>query len=312
MSIVFTFPGQGAQYPGLLNDLPAHPVVAQTVEQACDVLGLTTRELDSPEALRHTRAVQLSLLIAGVASARFLQAQGCRPDMVLGLSIGAYPAAVVAGVLSLPDALRLVRLRGELMQSAYPAHYGMTAVLGLSLTEVEHIVAACFEPDTPVYVANINSADQIVVAGHEAGMRRVAEMALDTYHARKVAPLEITVPSHCALLAEQADAMRAAFKEVNFQRPACTYISARMARALFDPAKIAEDLAANMAEQVHWHDGITHARERGARLAVEMLPGQVLTPLCKSVLAPEGEALALAGTDWRTVLALAERYSQDG
>jgi malonate decarboxylase epsilon subunit len=311
MSIVFTFPGQGPQYPGLLKDLPDSPVVTQTVEEACDVLGLTTRELDSEEALRHTRAVQLSLLVAGVATARFLQQQGCRPNMVLGLSIGAYPAAVMSGALKMDDALRLVRLRGDLMQSAYPAHYGMTAVLGLSLTEVERIVEACFEPETPVYVANINSADQIVVAGHEAGMQRVATMALDVYHARKAARLEISVPSHCALLEHQADQMREAFAKVTMQRPSCTYVSARIARAIFDPAKIAEDLAANMAQQVHWHDGITHVRERGAKLAVEMLPGQVLTPLCKSVLAPEGEAIAFSGTDWRTIVALTERYSRD-
>jgi malonate decarboxylase epsilon subunit len=311
MSIVFTFPGQGAQYPGLLHDLPDSTVVAQTLEQACDVLGLTARELDSQEALRHTRAVQLSLLIAGVATARFLQEQGGCPDMVLGLSIGAFPAAVVAGVLSLEDALRLVRLRGDLMQSAYPAHYGMTAVLGLSLTEVERIVAACFEPGTPVYVANVNSADQIVVAGHEAGLQRVAAMALDDFHARKAKRLEISVPSHCALLARQADEMRKALSQVPLQNPGCIYASARIARALFDPAKIAEDLAANMAQQVYWHDAICHVRERGARLAVEMLPGQVLTPLCRSALAPDGEALAFAGTDWRTILVLAQRHSRE-
>ena len=135
MSNLFAFPGQGAQKPGMLQRLPQEPEVLECLAQAGAVLGEDARLLDSAEALQSTRAVQLCLLIAGVAGARLLMRDGQRPDYVAGLSIGAYAAAVVAGALDY-DAVRLVALRGELMR-AYPHGYGMTAILGLSLGTVE-------------------------------------------------------------------------------------------------------------------------------------------------------------------------------
>lgn len=130
MSSLFAFPGQGAQQPGMLQALPVAPEVRACLDEAAEVLGQDLARLDSAEALRSTRAVQLCLLIAGVASARLLLARSPVPDYVAGLSIGAYPAAVVAGALDFADALRLVALRGELMQRAYPQGYGMTTCRG--------------------------------------------------------------------------------------------------------------------------------------------------------------------------------------
>ncbi len=125
MKILFTFPGQGTQHPDMLQNLPGTELA-----QARDVLGAEADALDSPAALQHTRAVQLSLLIAGVAWARELERCGVSPDIVSGLSIGAYPAAVVAGALDFADALKLVALRGDLMEQAYPHGYGLTAIMG--------------------------------------------------------------------------------------------------------------------------------------------------------------------------------------
>ena len=125
MKILFTFPGQGTQHEGMLQNLPG-----TVLAQARDVLGAEVDSLDSSEALKHTRAVQLSLLIAGVAWARELERRGVVPDIVSGLSIGAYPAAVVAGALDFADALTLVALRGDLMEQAYPHGYGLTAIMG--------------------------------------------------------------------------------------------------------------------------------------------------------------------------------------
>ncbi|WP_153964376.1 acyltransferase domain-containing protein, partial [Pseudomonas aeruginosa] len=115
MSTLFAYPGQGAQRPGMLAALPDEPVVRDCLAQAADCLGQAPAELDSAEALRGTRAVQLCLLIAGVAASRLLEQRGHRPGLVAGLSIGAYAAAVAAGALDFDDALRLVALRGELM-----------------------------------------------------------------------------------------------------------------------------------------------------------------------------------------------------
>jgi acyl transferase domain-containing protein len=154
VSTLWAFPGQGAQQPGMLHALPEAPVVQACIEQASAALGEDVRLLDSPEALQATRAVQLCLLIAGVAASRLLSERGHRPDYVAGLSIGAYAAAVVAGALDYADAVCLVALRGELMQRAYPDGYGMTAILGLDQSSIERLLA---EADGPVYLANINA-----------------------------------------------------------------------------------------------------------------------------------------------------------
>ncbi|MBP5126453.1 acyltransferase domain-containing protein, partial [Pseudomonas protegens] len=141
MSSLLVFPGQGAQQPGMLQRLAQSPQARACLQEASDVLGQDVLTLDSPQALASTRAVQLCLLIAGVAAARTLLQPDTRVNYVAGLSIGAYPAAVVAGALQFADALRLVSLRGELMQQAYPQGYGMTALIGLELAAVEGLLA---------------------------------------------------------------------------------------------------------------------------------------------------------------------------
>uniref|UniRef100_A0A5E5R5E5 [acyl-carrier-protein] S-malonyltransferase n=2 Tax=Pseudomonas aeruginosa TaxID=287 RepID=A0A5E5R5E5_PSEAI len=151
MSVLFAYPGQGAQRPGMLAALPDEPPVRACLEQAADCLGQAPAELESAEALRGTRAVQLCLLIAGVAASRLLETRGHRPGLVAGLSIGAYPAAVVAGALDFDDALRLVALRGELMQAAWPEGYGMSAILGLEQAQLEALILAVRREHPPLY-----------------------------------------------------------------------------------------------------------------------------------------------------------------
>uniref|UniRef100_UPI000F0784C3 ACP S-malonyltransferase n=1 Tax=Pseudomonas viridiflava TaxID=33069 RepID=UPI000F0784C3 len=165
MSSFWVFPGQGAQQANMLHQLPDDPVVRECLQDASTALGEDVMALDTVQALQSTRAVQLCLLIAGVACARLLQARECKPDYVAGLSIGAYPAAVIAGALAFDDAVRLVALRGELMQSAYPEGYGMTAVIGLDQAQVEAMIAQAHQAGTPVFLANINDDNQLVIAG---------------------------------------------------------------------------------------------------------------------------------------------------
>src|SRR5690349_406125 len=165
----------------------------ETLNEASDWLGEDVTQLDSAEALRSTRAVQLCLLIAGVAASRQLS---MAPDYVAGLSIGAYPAAVVAGALSFSDALMLVRLRGELMQQAYPQGYGMTAIICLDLSTVEGLLAQVHSVDKPVYLANINADNQVVIAGSDGAMAAVAQLARSR-GARLAKRLAVSVPSHC-------------------------------------------------------------------------------------------------------------------
>jgi malonate decarboxylase epsilon subunit len=293
MSVLFTFPGQGAQKPGMLHALPRHPESARTLDEAAAALGRDVLLLDSEAALRSTVAVQLCLLVAGVATARVLAANEARPRMVAGLSIGAWPAAVTAGVLGFSDAVRLVELRARMMEDAYPSGYGMTAIGGLTRQQLEPLVGRVHAGGAPVYLANLNAPRQIVIAGSDAAMEAVAALAL-TAGAQRAERLAVAVPSHCELFDEQAQRLACAIDQVELARPRIDYISSSAARALFDGRRIGADLAANMARPVLWADTVRHAWERGARLALEMPSGSVLTRLT----APEftdGVALSADG-----------------
>jgi len=295
MKILFTFPGQGTQRAGMLQDLPGTERAV-----AREVLGEEADRLDSPDALKHTRAVQLSLMIAGVSWARELERRGVTPDIVSGLSIGAYPAAVIAGALTFADALRLVALRGDLMEQAYPHGYGLTAIMGLTLPQVEALLAG-----TGTYIANLNAETQIVIAGTNEGMAEVAKRALEK-GANKAHRLAVSVPSHCELLAAPAQKLAEAFSHVTLSRPRCAWLSGSTGRVLWAPEKIADDLAMNMARTVRWQEAVISANEREARLAIEMPPGGVLTCLTRQA-AWEGEAVSLERSGVDVAVHLAKR-----
>lgn len=295
MKILFTFPGQGTQHAGMLQNLPGAELA-----QAREALGAEVDTLDSPEALKHTRAVQLSLLIAGVAWARELERRGVAPDIVSGLSIGAYPAAVVAGALDFADALTLVALRGDLMEQAYPHGYGLTAIMGLTLSQVESLVAG-----SGTYIANLNAETQIVIAGPDDAMADVAKRAM-AKGASKAPRLAVSVPSHCELLAEPAQKLVEAFSKVTLSRPRYAYLSGSTGRVLWQPERIADDLAMNMARTVRWQEAVISANEREARLAIEMPPGGVLTCLTRQA-AWEGESISLERSGVDVAVHLAKR-----
>ena len=309
MSVLFTFPGQGAQIPGMLHALPDDPAVAEALAEAAEVLGHDPLELDTAAALASTRAVQLCLLIAGVAMARSLAARGALPDMVAGFSIGEYAAAVVAGALDYADAVRLVARRGELMEHAYPAGYGMAAIIGLDLAQLEPLLVQVHGAATPVYIANLNASRQIAIAGSEPGLHAVMVLAL-AHGASKAKRLAVSVPSHCPLMEAAASDMAAAFDGVVVRRPSLVYLSSSAARALFDPARIRDSLAANMAQRVQWSATARLAWERGARLALEMPPGSVLTRLTAPDFT-DGLAICCDGNRADSLLALVRR-ERDG
>jgi len=294
VSSLLVFPGQGAQQPGMLARLPR-----ETLNEASDWLGEDVTQLDSAEALRSTRAVQLCLLIAGVAASRQL---AMAPDYVAGLSIGAYPAAVVAGALGFSDALHLVSLRGELMQQAYPQGYGMTAIIGLELALVEDLLAQVHSADAPVYLANINADNQVVIAGSDAAMKAVAELAKGR-GAGLAKRLAVSVPSHCPLLEAPAQRLAEAFARVPLQTPKMGYLSGSRARPLIKPEALRDDLAFNMCRIVDWRGTVQSAYERGVRLQIELPPGAVLTGLARRVF-EQGTVIAFDGARLDTLQAL--------
>ncbi|MGX1083908.1 malonate decarboxylase subunit epsilon [Pseudomonas sp. AP3_22 TE3818] len=294
MSSLLVFPGQGAQQPGMLARLPR-----ETLNEASDWLGEDVTQLDSAEALRSTRAVQLCLLIAGVAASRQL---AMAPDYVAGLSIGAYPAAVVAGALGFSDALHLVSLRGELMQQAYPQGYGMTAIIGLELALVDDLLAQVHSADAPVYLANINADNQVVIAGSDAAMKAVVELAKGC-GAGLAKRLAVSVPSHCPLLEVPAQRLADAFARVPLQTPKMGYLSGSRARPLIKPEALRDDLAFNMCRIVDWRGTVQSAYERGVRLQIELPPGAVLTGLARRVF-EQGTVIAFDGARLDTLQAL--------
>lgn len=291
MKILFSFPGQGAQYTNMLHQLPKSEVTQQVLNLASDVLQEDVLNLDSEIALKNTRSVQLCILITGVIYANLLQQQGVEADYVSGLSIGAFPAAVFSGALDLSDAIKIVSLRGELMQHAYPQGYGLTSIQGLLEQQVCLIVEQVNSDQYPVYIANFNDEQQFVIAGSDQAMLKVAQLA-KKMGARKVVKLAISVPSHCPLLTKTAHQLAQAMNNISIKIPRISYLSANNARIINQVEKLRDDLAYNMARSVYWHETMTAAYERGVRIAIEMPPGAVLTGLTKKVM-DQGEVIAL-------------------
>lgn len=285
------YPGQGAQSPGFLHRLPAHPSVASTIDEASDVLSLDVLALDSSDALQSSVAVQISLVVAGVAIQRRLAEAGIEAQLHAGLSVGAYAAAVGCGAVSFADALRMVERRALLMRQAYPSGYGLSAIEGLTETQVEALMEGVARASgARAYVANVNAPRQIVVAGSDAALAAFNEQA-SLAGAHRAKRLAVSVPSHCELLREASEALAAYAADTPFRAPKHVYIGNRRARALFKPGDIREDLATNMRYTVRWFDALTAIVERGATLLVEAPPGQVLTDIARAAH-PEATALA--------------------
>ncbi len=304
MSVGFLCPGQGAGTPGFLHRLPAAPEVADTLDEASGVLGRDVRDLDGAAALRTTTAVQLATVVAGVAAGRAIAARGGDPDLVAGLSVGAFTAAVLCGALGLADALRLVRLRGEAMERAFPSGHGLAVVVGLDERRVSALVARAGAAG-PVYLANLNAPTQLVLAGCDAGLEEALRLALGA-GARRAERLAVSVPSHCPLLAGVAAALEDALREIPLADPRIPYATNRRARATRDREAVREDLAQGVAAPVRWHDATTVLFELGVRLFVELPPGRALADLAAAAW-PGARAVAADEVRLESVVALVAR-----
>jgi len=302
----FLFPGQGAQRPGFLHALPAHPAARATLEEACDTLGTSAEALDSESALHATVAVQLGLLIAGVAAARALHAEGAEPDAVCGLSIGSFAAAVTCGTLAFRDALSLAKQRAEAMERAYPQGYGLAAITGLGEKQIARRIREVSTERDPVYIANVNAPRQIVIAGSDAALEALMS-AVRGRGARKVQRLDVAVPSHCPLLNDAASQLVSAFAGIALGPPRIPYIDNRKGRALRSAEAIRDDLATNLAHPVRWHDATRVLCELGASLFVEMPPGRVLTDLASEAF-PEVRAMAMEGASLEATTAMVHAH----
>ncbi|MEP6511154.1 MAG: ACP S-malonyltransferase [Dokdonella sp.] len=299
-SLAFVFPGQGSQSLSMLAELAqAHACVRETFEEASEGAAVDLWSLTQmgPEAmLNRTQYTQPALLAAGVAVWRAWHAAGgVLPAHLAGHSLGEYTALVAAGALSLHDAAKLVRLRGQAMQEAAPEGVGaMAAVLGADDAVVEDVCRAA-SGDYVVTPANYNSPGQIVIGGHapavEAALAMLAERGV-----RKTLKLSVSVPSHTPLMREAALRLAEAMNGYAWQAPKIPVVQNVDAQVHADVAAIRDALVRQLYLPVRWSACVQALVAAGATRMGECGPGKVLTGLVKRIdKALDGRALGLPG-----------------
>ena len=288
IQLALVFPGQGSQSLGMLQDLAAeYPVIEQTFAEASEGAGvdLWTLSKDGPvEQLNQTEFTQPALLAASVALYRVWQEQGgATPKALSGHSLGEYSALVAAGALTLKDAAKLVRTRGQLMQDAAPAGTGgMAAVLG---AEDDVVAQACTDASTDsekVVPANFNSPGQIVIGGHQAAVDRAVKL-LGERGVRKVMPLAVSVPSHTPLMRDAAEKLREELKNVAWQAPNIPVIQNVDAQVHHTVEEIQDALVRQLFMPVLWTQCVQALKADGITTIVECGPGKVLSGLIKRI-----------------------------
>jgi [acyl-carrier-protein] S-malonyltransferase len=285
MAFAFLFPGQGSQSLNMMDGFAA-PIVKETFDEASEALGedlWAMLKADSAEAINQTINTQPLMLAAGVATYRaWLAAGGATPTHFAGHSLGEYSALVAADALDFDDAVRLVRLRAEAMQSAVPAGEGaMAAVLGLDDAE---IVLACAEAAAGdvVSAVNFNAPGQVVIAGSKAAVDR-AIAACKARGAKRAMPLPVSVPSHCALMRPAADKLAEALVGISVNVPLVPVIHNADVASYTDPAAIRDALVRQLYSPVRWTETIRLLAAQGVLHQAECGPGKVLAGLNKRI-----------------------------
>lgn len=287
-TFAMVFPGQGSQSVGMLADLAQQfPIVEQTFAEASAVLGYDLWALvqqGPAEELNKTWQTQPALLTASVAIWRVWQEQnGAMPVVMAGHSLGEYSALVCAGVMDFKDAVRLVELRGKLMQEAVPEGTGaMAAIIGL---DNDSIAKACADSAEGQVVApvNFNSPGQVVIAGNKEAVER-AGAACKAAGAKRALPLPVSVPSHCALMKPAADKLAVALQEITFNAPRIPVINNVDVAAESDADAIRSALVRQLYSPVRWTETVESMSAQGVAHLLEMGPGKVLTGLTKRIV----------------------------
>ncbi|EJU75982.1 TPA: ACP S-malonyltransferase [Neisseria meningitidis] len=286
MSFAFFFPGQGSQSLGMMNGFAEHAIVKNTFAEASAILGQDLWAMingSDAEIIGQTVNTQPIMLAAGVAVYRaYLEAGGKTPAAVAGHSLGEYTALVAAGALDFADAVKLVRLRAELMQSAVPQGVGaMAAILGLEDEQVRQICAESAQ-DEVVEAVNFNSPGQVVIAGNAAAVERAMTVAKEA-GAKRALPLPVSVPSHCSLMKPAADKLADALKSVVIKQPQIRVIHNADVAAYDDADKIKDALVRQLYSPVRWTETVNALVSDGITESAECGPGKVLAGLAKRI-----------------------------
>ena len=283
------FPGQGSQTVGMLAELAGdYPIVQETFKQASEVLGYDLWQLvqEGPvEELNKTWQTQPALLTASVAVYRVWQQKypALKPEVMAGHSLGEYSALVCAGVLDFQDAVKLVELRGKLMQQAVPEGTGaMYAIIGL---DNDAIINACkqAEQGEVVSAVNFNSPGQVVIAGAKAAVERAAALCKEA-GAKRALPLAVSVPSHCALMKPAADQLSVSLESITLKAPVVAVLNNVDVKAETDAVAIRNALVRQFYSPVRWTETVEKMAQNGVEVLMEVGPGKVLNGLTKRIV----------------------------
>ena len=294
--IAFIFPGQGSQKVGMGQAFAAaDPIARDTFAEADAALGplrqgsgaegtsLSRLCFEGPEPeLTLTENTQPAILTVSVAIARVLEARGWRPDFYAGHSLGEYSAHVAAGTFGFADAVRTVRNRGRYMQEAVPVGTGaMAAILGL---DGEAVAAACAEAAEGEVVspANLNAPGQVVIAGTRAAVERAGATA-KAKGARRVIPLAVSAPFHCALMKPAEERLAPELRRLAVQPPRRPVVANVDAQPKRDGAAAIEALVRQVSGAVQWEAVVRRLASEGVRTYVEVGPGTVLAGLVRKI-----------------------------
>jgi len=285
--IGFLFPGQGAQYVGMGQELARqYPSVARRFQQLNELVGFDLTRLcwEGPEQeLKKTANQQPAILALSVACMELLAAEGIRPDVAAGLSLGEYGALVAAGVLSFEEAVPLVRARGTYMQEAVPLGVGcMAAILGLSTGQVDDLCArAARETGLHVEGANYNCPGQVVVSGHTEAVERC--MALAVQAGGRAVRLSVTAPFHSRLLAPAGERLAEALAAVPLWPAQIPVVANVTADYVTDPAEIRRLLIEQVSRPVRWEESVRRMIADGVDTFVEVGPSRTLTGFLRKI-----------------------------
>jgi [acyl-carrier-protein] S-malonyltransferase len=284
--IAFLFPGQGSQKVGMGRAMAdAYPECRGVFDEADHALGESLSHLcfDGPEErLVLTENTQPAILTVSIAAHRLLESRGIRPQIVAGHSLGEYSAHVAAGTLAFADAVRIVRRRGRYMQEAVPVGTGaMAAVLGLASDEVAAACAEAAEGEV-VAPANLNAPGQVVIAGTVAAVKRAGERA-KARGAKRVIPLPVSAPFHCALMKPAEDRLAPELRALATSTPRVPVVANVDAELKTDGQAAIEALVRQVSAPVRWEDVVARLASAGVRAYVEVGPGTVLSGLVRKI-----------------------------
>ena len=296
MKLAFLFPGQGSQAVGmgraLAREFDEARAAFETADQELD-LPLSRLCWEGPEdELRQTQNAQPALLVHSIAALRVLESRGFAPSVVAGHSLGEYSACVAAGALEFRHALRLVRLRGELMAKAGRRPGTMAAILGLSPAQVKRACTMASDAGLEVVAANFNAPGQIVISGDVAAVEKACEIAKGE-GAKRALVLKVSGAFHSPLMEPAAEALAAAIDEVDFLEPGCPIVSNVEAREVRSAEAAKTALKRQLTHPVLWEESMRVLLERKPDFYVEIGTGRVLCGLLKS-LDPNAGSLALS------------------